>query len=687
MIHQHWRELDGAGQVATGHESLELINEVLGKLDRRCGYHKPPSSLGPAAGEPAFSARSCRNRCSRSGVSGGSASDWMRTGGVACRGHPMANNNPFDAALRAHVFHRSFPGGEEPGNRSGESPRDEIPAALPSPDFAAELETALARELNAAAAGLRPLPKKLRPDRPSSAPSAAAAEEAKSVSLTAALQQLRPATLPTSFETVKVSSRAPPRKPTSAPRPVAATSGEAGSLAASPEQQAGTRAMPAGDASKMPDDAAESRATPRHDDAARSPVSFGDDQFDDDKTAESEGLEGPSAAELAKRYAPQPSRAASTAQEARSVPEARANDAGKVRPIRRQAGDGTPAASFLRPPRGVNRTRTAAAVAIVLAGVTGGVGAVVSLESLAAPQPAPGVVAADPVHPTNGSDDERSAAAMSPSGGKMTGATRLPASGVEVVLAEDASLGVARAERAPLPNSAKVIPLPQPIATGVDLLHTRDAGNRGDTDSAAMDSAGAGAAPPVNAAPSGVAVEEPVADPVDVTAGLGPGRASGPARLFIGPGRASGPARLFDGSDSPAAPPPAPTPRPDHGGSPEGMLAYAPAADLVDRRAKVVAGKANDKPAAKGPKPGPARVVSWVSWVNVHASADNKAPAVTALPAGSMVTIVKCTSWCEIVADGKRGFVRKSFLTTIGADRLRDRGGSAFGNPYLKNLS
>jgi hypothetical protein len=411
----------------------------------------------------------------------------------------------------------------------------------------------------------------------------------------------------------------------------------------------------------MADLAAEARPTPRYHDAARPPVSFAVDPFDDDKAAEGERLEGPSAAELAKRYAPQPSAPASMAQEARSAPEARADDGGDVRPIRWQAGDETPPGWSLRPPRGVNRTRKAAAVAIVLAAVIGGVGTVVTLESLAAPQPAPGVAAADPMH-TGASDDERSAAVATRSLGKMTTAARVPASRVEVILAEDTGNGLALAERASLPSFAKVIPLPQPVPASVDLRPGKDAGDRGDAgDIAAIDSRDVGAAPSVDAARSGVAVDEPVADPFEVTSA---------------------------GGDAPAAPAPrAPTPRPDHGGSPEGVLAYAPAADLVDRRTKVVASKVNDKPAAKRPKAGQARVVSWVSWVNVHASADNKAPTVIALPAGSTVTIVKCTSWCEVVADRKHGFVLKSFVTTTGADRLRDRGGSAFGNPYLKNSS
>ena len=158
---------------------------------------------------------------------------------------------------------------------------------------------------------------------------------------------------------------------------------------------------------------------------------------------------------------------------------------------------------------------------------------------------------------------------------------------------------------------------------------------------AAIDSRGVSATPPGDAAPSGVGVDEPVADPVDVTAA---------------------------GGDSPAAsPPPTPTPRPDHGGLPESGLGYAPAAGPVDRGAKAIASKGFDKPPATALKPAAARVVSSV---NMRAGADNKAPIVTALPAGSRVTIVRCKFWCEIVADGKRGFVFKSFLMTTGATRI-----------------
>jgi hypothetical protein len=207
-------------------------------------------------------------------------------------------------------------------------------------------------------------------------------------------------------------------------------------------------------------------------------------------------------------------------------------------------------------------------------------------------------------------------------------AVPVSASDTGVIFAEDGRNGLAPAEGEPLRSSAKVIPLPQSEATGVD--HTGEMASRGVI-----------ATPPGGAALSGVGVDEPLADPVDVTAA---------------------------GGDSPAAsPPPTPTPRPDHGGLPESGLGYVPAAGPVDRGAKTIASNGFDKPPATALKLAAARVVSSV---NMRAGADNKAPIVTALQAGTRVTIVKCKFWCEIVADGKRGFVFKSFLMTTGATRI-----------------
>ena len=120
-----------------------------------------------------------------------------------------------------------------------------------------------------------------------------------------------------------------------------------------------------------------------------------------------------------------------------------------------------------------------------------------------------------------------------------------------------------------------------------------------------------------------------------------------------------------DGRDLPAGPAPrAPEPRPQHDGAvAEGALAYAPTVDPVDRGARAFASKGEEKTAAKTPKSGSARVVSWV---NMRAGADNNAATVKVLQAGSIVTVVRCSYWCEIVADGKHGFVFKSFLKSTG---------------------
>jgi uncharacterized protein YraI len=56
---------------------------------------------------------------------------------------------------------------------------------------------------------------------------------------------------------------------------------------------------------------------------------------------------------------------------------------------------------------------------------------------------------------------------------------------------------------------------------------------------------------------------------------------------------------------------------------------------------------------------GSARVTSWV---NMRTTPDNKSVTVKVLQAGSIVTVVQCKFWCEIVADGKHGFVYKRFL-------------------------
>src|SRR6478736_3094891 len=70
-------------------------------------------------------------------------------------GHPLTNNNRFDAALRAHAFHRPFVDGEAGAATPGIPAAEQSTGEPRSEDFAAELEAALMRDLNSLAAGLR----------------------------------------------------------------------------------------------------------------------------------------------------------------------------------------------------------------------------------------------------------------------------------------------------------------------------------------------------------------------------------------------------------------------------------------------------------------------------------------------------------------------------------------------------
>jgi hypothetical protein len=295
------------------------------------------------------------------------------------------------------------------------------------------------------------------------------------------------------------------------------------------------------------------------------------------------------------------------------------------RPNRRQVGEEAPRGPILRRPRLDNWTAKAA-VGLVLIALIGGAGAVVMLESFPASE-------SEPAKPGEaGGLIARKAATTR----NLTVAARTPASNVEVIHADDAGDGLAPAEGSPLPGSAKIIPLPQavPAVRDPSLRRTRDAAS-GVVDvgvPAAGDRKGAAAAVPGDGAPA--------ADAGDPQA---------------------------DGGDGPAVPPPrSPKERPDRdAASAAGALAYAPASEPIDHGAKALASKggSKDAKAAAGPDAGAAQVTSWV---NMRASADNKAATVKVLQAGSVVTIVECKFWCEIVADGKRGFVYKHFLKPTG---------------------
>lgn len=88
------------------------------------------------------------------------------------------------------------------------------------------------------------------------------------------------------------------------------------------------------------------------------------------------------------------------------------------------------------------------------------------------------------------------------------------------------------------------------------------------------------------------------------------------------------------------------------------MVAAAPEATLP--AAAAVAAPKNL--AAGSPAPGLAKITSGV---RLRGNPDNGAPTVAMLKAGDHVQVVQCKGWCEVVADGKRGFVFKKFLAEL----------------------
>lgn len=67
-------------------------------------------------------------------------------------------------------------------------------------------------------------------------------------------------------------------------------------------------------------------------------------------------------------------------------------------------------------------------------------------------------------------------------------------------------------------------------------------------------------------------------------------------------------------------------------------------------------------PAPSGAAPSGSATVR--SGVTMRAGADNKAAAIGTLKTGQQVQLVGCKLWCEVIADGKRGFVFNKFLAT-----------------------
>lgn len=61
--------------------------------------------------------------------------------------------------------------------------------------------------------------------------------------------------------------------------------------------------------------------------------------------------------------------------------------------------------------------------------------------------------------------------------------------------------------------------------------------------------------------------------------------------------------------------------------------------------------------------------------VNMRAGPDNEAAVVAVIAAGSSVYVTSCKFWCEVVFDGKRGWVYNEYINGVGPSDRPDNSG------------
>ena len=249
----------------------------------------------------------------------------------------MVDSDPFRASLlRRNVFRPQCGRGEEADGGLSESPRHEV-AAPPSPNFALRLRATPSHDLAATTAGQEkhvrwPVRQGLLRRRSPAAPVAAVTKSVR-VATAPSRPRLKPATWPAKAEPVKVHP--------SAPRSKLASAQPFFGLASAPSAEARPRGEPRLSAYALSNEpsARISRSTPTPADRENlgssgtaskklvslyappypRPVSFGAEQASDDETMPTERFDGPSAGELAKRYAPRPAAGASRTPEAEAI--------------------------------------------------------------------------------------------------------------------------------------------------------------------------------------------------------------------------------------------------------------------------------------------------------------------------------------------------------------------------------
>lgn len=114
--------------------------------------------------------------------------------------------------------------------------------------------------------------------------------------------------------------------------------------------------------------------------------------------------------------------------------------------------------------------------------------------------------------------------------------------------------------------------------------------------------------------------------------------------------------------NAPALPKQAPLPPPKQ------VAAVVPQAQVT--RNESADEPADDASATAAPFGGaPVDTVTIRSSVTMRAAPRKGAKPIGNIPSGRKVDLVACTSWCEVISDGKRGFIYKSF---IGASASKD---------------
>ena len=92
---------------------------------------------------------------------------------------------------------------------------------------------------------------------------------------------------------------------------------------------------------------------------------------------------------------------------------------------------------------------------------------------------------------------------------------------------------------------------------------------------------------------------------------------------------------------------------------PPHVLAYAPVERPAAPAKRSAAGNTSETLPADNKGPGTGKVNTAV---NLRSAPDNGASVVAVLAVGTTVQIEKCDFWCQVVVDGKRGYVFRKFV-------------------------